>query len=114
MDDQLYYVGITDAADMRRELLTSSKNVLDGLKRYERYKNIRQDKLGYIMELKRVFDELLVLNKKLRGKLPKTVGKPPAPKTETRKTKKKEAPRSQLSQLEDELSKIEERLSSLE
>lgn len=114
MEDQLFYVGIPDNVEIRKELLTSSKNLLDGLKRYERYKNIKEQKVAYIVELKRVFDELLVLNRKLRTKLPKTVGTPPPAELKTSKHKKPKAKKSHLDALEDELSKIEERLESLE
>lgn len=115
MEDQLFYVGIHDPVELRKELLMSSKNLIDSLKRYERYKNIKEEKLSYIMELKRVFDELLVVNKKLRGKMPKTVGTPPpAKKKATGKPKHVKIKRSNIDLLEDELAKIEERLESLE
>jgi len=118
MTDELFFVGIPDHIDVRRELLTSSKNLLDGLKRYERYKNIKEEKLSYVVELKRVFDELLILNKKLRGKMPKTVGTPrmPSELPAPRKGKKvhTKVSKSKLGVLEEELAKIEDRLGSLE
>jgi len=117
MEDELFFVGIRDPIDLRKELLNSSKNLIDSLKRYEAYKDIKEEKLMHIMELKRVFDELLVLNKKLRNKLPHIpVKAAPTLARETREipTKQSKLPRSKIDVLEEELSKIEERLGTLE
>jgi hypothetical protein len=116
---EIFFVGIRDPIEIRKELLTSSKNLIDSLKRYEKYKLIRETKTEHIVELKRVFDELLVLNKKLRGKLPKVPIKAPQlgeTRIEQKKVKAavKEMPKSKLDILEQELSKIEERLGSLD
>jgi len=117
--NELFFVGIRDPVEIRKELLTSSKNIIDSLRRYEKYKIIRETKTKHIVELKRVFDELLVLNKKLRGKLPKIPIKAPQigeVKLEQKTIKKaiKDIPKSKLDILEQELSKIEERLGSLD
>lgn len=117
--NELFFVGIKDPIELRKELLTSNKNIIDSLKRYERYKNVRENKTQYIIELKRVFDELLILNKKLRGKLPKIPIKAPQlgeTKLEPKTIKKtvKDLPQNKLDILEAELSKIEERLGSLD
>lgn len=116
---ELFFVGIKDPLEIRKELLTSSKNLIDALRRYEKYKIIRETKTAHIIELKRVFDELLILNKKLRGKLPKVPIKAPQlgeTKIEQKKVKTavKEVPKSKLDVLEQELSKIEEKLGSLD
>ncbi len=116
MDDELFYVGIRDPIEMRKELLTSSKNLIDSLRRYEMYKNVKEEKLRYIMELKHVFDELMVLNKKLRGKMPRTPIKVPTAITREKEPPKKATKISstKIDVLEQELAKIEERLGSLE
>jgi len=124
MEDQLFFVGIKDHLDIRRELLTSSKGLIDAMKRYEKYKMMKEEKLLYILELKRVFDELLLLNKKLRGKLPKVPIKIPNVPMQTAdedvrvEKQKLEKPlareRSKLDVLEEELAKVEQRLSSLD
>ena len=117
MEDELFFVGIRDPIELRKELLTSSKNLIDSLKRYEAYKDVKEEKLLHIMELKRVFDELLVLNKKLRNKLPHIPVK--AAPTLTRempaqKGKPMKMVKGKIDVLEEELAKIEERLGSLE
>lgn len=124
MEPELFFVGIRDPIEIRKELLTSSKNLIDSLRRYEAYKDLKNEKQQHIMQLKRVFDELLVLNKKLRGKLPRIPLKTPTvERDDIRQTKlvPKQQPKStikytksKIDVLEDELSKIEERLGSLE
>jgi len=116
---ELFFVGIKDPTEIRKELLTSSKNLIDSLRRYEKYKILRETKTANIIELKRVFDELLILNKKLRGKLPKIPIKSPnigEVKLEQKAVKKavKQLPQNKLDVLEAELSKIEERLGNLD
>jgi len=120
MEDELFFVGIRDPIELRKELLTSSKNLIDSLKRYEAYKDVKEEKLRHIMELKRVFDELLVLNKKVRNKMPHIpIKAAPTLARETReiptaKGKPMKTSRNKIDVLEDELAKIEERLGSLE
>jgi len=114
---EAFFVGIKDPVEVRKELLTSSKNIIDSLKRYEAYKQLRENKLEYILELKRVFDELLVLNRKVRKSMPKmnikSSGEQVEQITETVKEVKKKAPTNKLDLLEQELAKVEARLGSL-
>src|SRR5574341_2379281 len=119
MEEELFFVGIRDPVELRKELLTSSKNLIDSLKRYEAYKDFKEAKLTHIIQLKRVFDELLVLNRKLRGHLPRIPVKvPPVAREEERRPAKVGKPmkmaKNKVDILEEELSKIEERLGSLE
>jgi hypothetical protein len=113
MTDELFFVGIKDPIEIRKELLTSTKTLIDSLKSYERYTAVKDSKTGYIMELKHVFDELLVLNKKLRGKVPRVPIKTPKVTRETKAPKKVKISKAKIDVLEEELSKIEERLGSL-
>jgi len=117
MDDGLFFVGIRDPIELRKELLTSSKNLIDSLRRYEAYKDVKEEKLLHVMELKHVFDELLVLNKKLRNKLPHIPLKAAPPilrEMPTAKGKSIKLSKGKIDVLEEELAKIEERLGSLE
>jgi hypothetical protein len=118
MEEELFFVGIRDPIEIRKELLTSSKNLIDSLRKFEQYKDLKQEKQEHILELKRVFDELMVLNKKLRNHLPRTPLKAPPTITKTEKTMTKGKPakfvQSKVDVLEQELAKIEERLGGLE
>lgn len=112
----LYYVNVKDPVESRKDLLLSSRNVLDSLRRFEKYLLINEKKHIHIAELKHVFDELSVLNKKLKQRLPKVPGKA-VPKQEKEAVVKKEpakSVKSKLDVLEEELAKVESRLSSLE
>ena len=123
MEDELFFVGIRDPIELRKELLTSSKNLIDSLRRYEAFKDLKEEKLQHIIELKRVFDELLVLNRKLRNHLPRIPVKVPTLGEMQRETHKPatkasakvvKMARNKIDVLEDELAKIEERLGSLD
>jgi hypothetical protein len=115
---QTFFVGIKDPVRARRDLLTSSKGILDSLKKYDDFASARDEKQKYIVELKRVIDELIVLDKKVRGHLPATPLKVSGlEKPKIKKGKKEEAiplARSKLDLLEQELSKVESRLNALE
>lgn len=112
MEDR-FFVGIADSAQVRKELLTSSKDILDALKRYEVLKRIRSEKVVKIADVKRVFEELLLLNKKLRGKLP-TIAIKESLETPQVSQNARDLPKNKVDVLEKELSRIESRLSSLE
>ncbi len=119
MEEELFFVGIKDPIELRKELLTSSKNLIDSLRKFEQYKDIKEEKTQHITELKRVFDELLVLNKKLRNHLPRTPLKVPVAIRDTKTEKPMKGKPVKLAQnkvdvLEQELAKIEERLGGLE
>jgi len=118
MEEELFFVGIRDPIELRKELLTSSKNLIDSLRRHEAYKDIKQDKEQRILELKRIFDELLVLNRKLRNHLPRTPLKAPTVTREEKPIKGKpvqvKLAKGKIDILEEELAKIEERLGGLE
>lgn len=114
MEDSVFYVGVEDPVELRRDILHSSKSLIDGLRRYETYKQIREEKLSATIELKRVFDELLVLNRKLRSKLPKIPSEKPQPVEKVmKKAVKKPVKRDHMDLLEEELANIEKRLESL-
>ncbi|HLF54773.1 MAG TPA: hypothetical protein VI612_03570 [Candidatus Nanoarchaeia archaeon] len=119
MENELFFVGIRDPIELRKELLLSSKNLIDSLRRYEAYKTIKDQKLRQIIQLKRVFDELLVLNKKFRGKLPRVPVKTPSvereePKPRSAPSRLKPSAKTKMEMLEEELAKVESRLGSLE
>ena len=116
MSKENFFVGIKNPVNTRRLLLNSSKDILDALKDYENFENFKQEKAKYIVELKRILDEVLVLNKKLKKHMPKTPLKSPKRKAAGKKAKKSKMPEvtSKIEELESELSMIEGRLKALE
>lgn len=124
MSKDKFFVGIKNAVNVRRLLLNSSKDVLDALKDFENFEALKQEKAKYIVELKKVIDEILVLNKKLKGHLPKTPLKTPAgsgsgsrshgKKKSSSKAKGMTRVASKMHELESELERVEKRLKTLE
>ncbi len=128
------FVEIREPSATRRDVLMSSKDVLDALRRYEEYKALKAEKQDAVLKLKRIMDELGALNRKLRAKLPKVPIKMPEFTSTARtadvewsaRTREKEErfitgpspsaarPKSKLDVLQEELEKIEERLGALE
>lgn len=116
------FVGIGDPVLVRRNLLLSSKELIDSLKRQEGLVDLRLRKENYLVEFKRIADELVVLNKKLRTHLPKV----PLREKEVRHvipvralSEGPEAPilhkkSSHIELLEKELSRIESKLDALD
>lgn len=122
MAEDPFFVGVPRAVSLRRELLMSSKDILTSLKRHEVLKEIRKAKVEAFFELRTVMEELMVLNRKLRGALPKTSMKPalkrpsekmpPRPMDMPKKTEPKKP--DQLDVLQDAMSRIEQQLRDLE
>ncbi len=110
--EEEYFVGIKDPIELRKELLLGSKDLITSLKKYDRFTHMRHEKQKYTEQLKRIMDELLVLNKKLRNHLPATPLKVPGMVVTAPKRALK--PKDKLDVLEKELSKVESRLKALE
>jgi hypothetical protein len=119
MTKEKFFVGIKNPIVVRRLLLNSSKDVLDALKDYESFERLKETKVKHVIELKKILDEILVLNKKLKSHLPKSPGKMGYKKVVKKKgkatrPKKMKGVASKLDALEQELSNVESRLKSLE
>lgn len=119
------FVPVNEPDDVRRELLTCSKDVVSSLRRYEHYREIRKAKLQAFHELMLTWNEVLKLERKLKMALPKTdIRAPPMPKIGLPQEKPQSKPmaekpkphehRTKVQQLEDQLSKIENKLSQLQ
>lgn len=133
-EQDLLFVELKEPSSTRRDVLMSTKDILDILKRYEEYRVVSLEKQRSIEELKRVVDSLQSLNRRLRSKMPK----PPISLPEVRTaralpedtadslSREKEdefikgpqpemaRPKSKLDSLQEELEKIESRLEELE
>ena len=109
------FVGIQDPRTVRFELLGSAKLVINNLQDYERVSEIREEKIKYLFELRRIVEEVTILNRKLKQALPKTSartkqGQPTAVARDVMRTPQL---RGKLQELEDELARVEEKLSGL-
>jgi predicted nuclease with TOPRIM domain len=114
------FVGITNGNDLRRSMLECSKDILESLKEHEQLKNIREEKVGLIQQLKGDVKDLSKLINSLKGYLPK-VKDAGIKKVEVKKIVsepkliKVEKPKasSEVDKLEAELNDIEAKLNSL-
>ncbi len=114
MNDNIFYVGIKNPIDVRKNLLESSKYIIKNLQRHERFKAIRGEKIGQIMKLKEIMYDVGKLNARLKAELPKTELRA----KETAKEYKTSIPgkvkkASEIEMLEKELDFIESKLKDI-
>jgi hypothetical protein len=118
---EIFYVGVTDPTEVRRNLLESTRDIVIFLRTYENFKRIRAEKVREIEKLKLQIQEITRILNKLRRDLPKTRlrekaeeivekgGRKPVVKiSQPRKTEG-----SDVDRLEQELNAIEEKLKLL-
>lgn len=70
MKNETFYIGIKEDTKIRKELLTSSKNLIKILQEINQSNNIKEEKIQKLKELKTARDEIKILNKKIRSKMP--------------------------------------------
>ncbi|MBU0757053.1 MAG: hypothetical protein KKF44_03230 [Nanoarchaeota archaeon] len=112
-----FFVGINNAVDLRRNILESSREIVQNMQSFENVRNIREIKIKRIQQLKTVIRELDLLFAKLRAELPQThlraiseenieVGrKKPKPKTLKEMTAIEKLD-TQLREIEQEISRM--------
>ena len=119
-----FYVGIKEPKQLRKMLLTGSKNILEVLKNSQELTDLRKEKLFVIDVLNQELAELNLLLEKLNEKLPKELLNdapvaPVIPKKHHEKKTKQELPDIKVHDEEPtsalgELEKIENALASVE
>lgn len=111
------YIGVADPITHRKNLLLCSRDLITSLKNYERLKSIRVEKTTDIFALRKLIQEIIVLNRKLKQFLPK-VELPKQPHRERHITTKRTIPKarvkSKVDALQKELDRIEGKLRKLE
>jgi hypothetical protein len=124
-EEEPLFVGIPNPQSVRKELLTSVKAVINDLQRYEQLTEPKKDKIKYVLELRRVMQEISVLNRKIKELMPSTAKKPrpgeaapvryaaPAPSRKEIDVSRLEQERGKLRALEAQLAKVEEKLDQI-
>ena len=126
--EEVFYVGIQDPIELKNSMLESSKDLMQYLDRFEKLKEIRERKKSEMEHLRRIFNEITKDTNKLKRYLPKTKLRIQIHEEKIKKTKKKTAkkimpkplpmkklPKEEKSELHDEeLAKLEEELSKIE
>ena len=116
-----FFVGIDKPAEVRLNILESSKEMIEILKHIERIKEIRGEKYQTLLELKTKLDDLNKLIRKLNQTLPKTALRQKANELKTKKKKTKAKKKkiikpkieSKISELDKELIEVERQLAKL-
>jgi len=116
--EENYFVKISSPSELRRNLLESSKEMIQILYNLEDLKKIRKEKLNKIQELGMQIKDISDLVTKLKFELPKTSKKGKTKKekkTDNKKTVKKETQKavSELQKLQHALEDIESKLDNL-
>ena len=107
---ELFYIGLQQPSEFRKEVLQCSKDVITALKRYENIKEIRREKAETLIKVKSLFDHLTSLSNRLKQLLPKT--KLPEEKREREPVPEIERPTT-LDKLEKQLEELEKKLQLL-
>jgi|SRR3989344_1117113 len=68
----VFYMGVRDPIDVRRNLLENAREAIHFLKRYEKLKSLRTEKMQAILKLDTEVKELRALMTKLRKVFPTT------------------------------------------
>jgi len=127
-DEELLYVGVYNPVNLRKDVLNSSRLVLSSLQKYEKFVGIKEKKAALIVQLARIVKDINALNKRLIQFMPKTKIKPgmikkheeAAPKVVKHVGRvppamtKSIQEKTRLTELEDELASVEEKLGGLE
>ncbi len=138
--EEVFFVGVQDPIEIRRTLLESSKEMLQILQRYEKFKEVRKEKHAAIAHLKEDLKNIQALFARFKKRLPTThlrlllqkeqakVEKPAKVKKGVKKGSKEKVLKTQkekakvklikkemsdLEKLESELAAIEGKLGSL-
>ncbi len=117
-----FFVKIDDPVELRRNILESSRDLIYNLQIYQRIIALHKEKLALIDRFNVIPDEIILLVKKLKEKLPKDIRQKdrkkameelkPSPHKEI-KEKKVSKDRGLLYELDLKLDEIENRLSRL-
>ena len=71
-DSELFFVGIKNESEIKRNILETMKSLLQALQKYEDFKKVRYEKNKATYELMRLMKEIGTLISKLKVSLPKS------------------------------------------
>lgn len=112
-DEEPLYVGVPDPFDLRKGILTSSKDIINSLKRYENFIAIKKEKMKHTVEIVKIMKEISSLTRKLKLTMPKSTARL-KPVSEAVVSERIIEEKTELARLEDELAGVEEKLRTIE
>ena len=126
----LFFVEVRDPNNVKRNIFESLRDIVQSLQKFERFKQLRNQKVDSISKLRKDLKDVNKLVSDLKIKLPEArlreaklkpvLREVPKRKEPTKKQYKREAveredkPTNELQKLESELSAIEEKLKGLQ
>ena len=113
-EQSLFFVDVAGSHDLQKELLESSKDLVEILKNYERFKAINKEKKKEIQNLKAKISEISRLSSRIKTAIPLLKMKDMPTKLRPRATERvSQKTVSEIEDLEDELKEIEAKLNIL-
>ncbi|MFW5991171.1 MAG: hypothetical protein ACOCQX_02990 [Candidatus Nanoarchaeia archaeon] len=120
-NEHTFFVRLSNANQVRKELLGLSKSVISLLKRFQYIKNLREEKKKKIAELSSLFNEVAELTGSLNFEIPDLSLETGEENTEKNEKAQEKAVKNEGSEkskessgYEDELKKIEESAADIE
>ncbi len=119
--DELFFVGVRNPIDVRRNILESTKEFVQVLQMYGEYSKLRQEIVTKTEKLQKDISKIKNLNSRLKKLLPDTGLRAIPTKSKKIKLKqdkkehkpKQHKPKSELDELEAELNMIENKLNKM-
>jgi hypothetical protein len=112
--EHVQFVGLEKPKDIRRNILLSSKDIIEVLQRFENLKKLREDKLAQIENLRDICRETSALIAKLRRELPRVKVTPEdLAKGKVKTVEVKEETKTNIDKLKYDLDSIEKKLQSM-
>ena len=118
-DKEGFYIRVQRPIEIRRQVLLSSKGIIEGLKGYEKLKAIREERFKKIEEFKDVMKEIQAIVNRIKNLLPhhdlpsKSTVALKRQESINHAIKRTESRNDVLLKLEKELAEIESRLNSI-
>jgi len=114
MDEEDYYVNIREPADMRRNILETSRQVVLALQKYESFRIKKSRKKDELESLKRTLREINDLIARMKKELPaRKIKSLPKPIPERKVVSVQKAKKPEIASLEKDLADIERKLSGI-
>lgn len=110
-EQQTIFVSVKNPVEIQRELLVSSKRIIETVKEMKNYHKVQEQKAQKFEELSKTLRKISTLSKKLKGTLPTLPGV--KIEVEHEHVKEQKEHKKNLDFLEEEINRIEKKLREL-
>ncbi len=109
---EIFYVSINNSKDLRKNILETSKSLIENLHSFEKFRTIRAEKIKAMEELIVLFKEINDISSQVKIEMPKI--KLPTLRKFKKEEKKKEVEKKVKHESDDELAKLESAIQQIE